>query len=119
MISGRDDPATLHRVRRSGASGFIAKAADVDQALAALDAVLAGELAFDGPGDEGAPPALTERQAEVLTLLCEGHGNKEIRYRLGIAERTVRAHMTELFQLLGANSRVQAILRARRLGLAD
>ena len=55
----------------------------------------------------------------MLGLLAEGHGNKEMRYRLNIAERTVRAHMTELFQLLGAHSRTQAMIRARELGLID
>ena len=58
-------------------------------------------------------PSLTPRQAEILDLLAEGHGNKEIRHRLGIAERTVRAHLTELFQLLDAHSRTQALIRAR------
>jgi DNA-binding NarL/FixJ family response regulator len=60
---------------------------------------------------------LTARQIEVLMLLADGHSNKEIRHRLNIAERTVRAHLTELFQLLGAHSRMQALLRARELGL--
>jgi len=62
-------------------------------------------------------PVLTARQAEVLALLAEGDANKEIRHRLSIAERTVRAHLTELFQLLGASSRMQAVIRGRELGL--
>jgi DNA-binding NarL/FixJ family response regulator len=53
----------------------------------------------------------------VLELLAEGCPNKEMRYRLNIAERTVRAHLTELFVVLGATNRVQAIVRARELGL--
>ena len=64
-------------------------------------------------------PTLTPRQAEILSLLAEGHGNKEIRHRLGIAERTVRAHLTELFQVLGAHSRMQALIRAREFGLIE
>ena len=67
----------------------------------------------------GAMPVLSVRQAEVLGLLAEGHANKEIRHRLAIAERTVRAHLTELFHLLGANSRMQAVIRARELGLIE
>ncbi len=62
-------------------------------------------------------PSLTSRQAEVLELLAEGCSNKEMRHRLGIAERTVRAHLTELFHLLGASSRMQAVIRGRELGL--
>ena len=66
---------------------------------------------------DAALPELTPRQADVLKLLTEGHGNKEIRHRLGIAERTVRAHLTDLFELLGVHSRTQAIIRARELGM--
>ena len=62
-------------------------------------------------------PVLTGRQTELLMLLAEGHGNKEMRHRMNIAERTVRAHLTELFHLLGAHSRMQAVVRARELGL--
>ena len=82
-----------------------------------VDTVLRGGLAFGGCEHAGAMPVLTTRQAEVLALLAEGHANKEIRHRLGIAERTVRAHLTELFHLLGANSRMQAVIRGRELGL--
>jgi DNA-binding NarL/FixJ family response regulator len=85
--------------------------------------VLGGRTAFAatvegvGAAYAGSLPALTARQAEILDLLAEGHGNKEIRYRLGIAERTVRAHLTELFQLLGVHGRMPAVIRARELGL--
>ena len=83
-----------------------------------IDSVLRGDKIFN-TGDPGNLPALTPRQIELLMLLAEGHGNKEIRHRLNIAERTVRAHLTELFQLLGAHSRMQALIRARELGLVD
>src|SRR3569623_371816 len=49
----------------------------------------------------------------IVDMLAEGHGINEIRHRLCIAERTVRAHLTDLFQLLGAHSRTQALIRAR------
>ena len=115
LISGRDDAAVRVRARACGASGFVAKSVDFEQIAAAIEAALAGRDAFGGAAPDDAP-VMTPRQAEVLMLLAEGHGNKEIRYRLGIAERTVRAHMTDLFELLGANSRTQAIIRARELG---
>ncbi len=53
VISGREDPATRHRVGRSGASGFIAKAAPAEAIVAAIDAVLGGCLAFDAPPEGG------------------------------------------------------------------
>lgn len=114
MISARDDAGA--KIRASAiARGLIGKSASPEEIVAAIEAALSGDVAATS-GRE-ALPELTLRQAEVLELLAQGLGNKEIRHRLGIAERTVRAHLTELFLLLGAHSRTQAILRARDLGL--
>jgi len=118
LISGREDLAARARARICGARGFIAKAAAPEEIVAALDRVLDGDSAFDGaPPASPFPVALSQRQGEVLSLLAEGHSNKEIRHRLDIAERTVRAHLTDLFHILGAHSRMQAVVRARELGL--
>jgi DNA-binding NarL/FixJ family response regulator len=119
LISGREEAAMQVRARASGAAGFIAKTATPDAIIAMIETVLRGGQAFAESDRAGGLPALTPRQAEVLALLAEGHANKEIRYRLGIAERTVRAHLTELFHLLGANSRMQAVIRGRELGLIE
>jgi DNA-binding NarL/FixJ family response regulator len=120
LISGRNDSAVRVRARSSGARGFISKTMPPESIVESVDTVLAGETAFDpAPRPEGAIPALSRRQAEILELLAQGHGNKEIRHRLGIAERTVRAHLTDLFQLLDAHSRMQAVIRARELGLIE
>jgi DNA-binding NarL/FixJ family response regulator len=117
LISGRNDAAVRVRARSCGVSGFIAKTMPPDAIAGAIERVLEGGTAFEETRACSAIPALTPRQAEILDLLAEGHGNKEIRHRLGIAERTVRAHLTELFQLLDAHSRTQALIRARELGL--
>jgi DNA-binding NarL/FixJ family response regulator len=118
LISGRNDTAVRVRARSSGAHGFISKTMAPDAILESVEAVLRGDKALDPEtASEGPMPSLSPRQAEILELLSEGHGNKEIRHRLGIAERTVRAHLTELFQLLDAHSRMQALIRARELGL--
>jgi DNA-binding NarL/FixJ family response regulator len=116
LISGRDDAAVRIRARASGARSFITKTATPETIIGTIDAVLRGETVFDTAKGDGMP-ALTVRQTEVLMLVAAGHGNKEIRHRLNIAERTVRAHLTELFNVLGAHSRMQAIIRARELGL--
>ena len=116
VISGRDDAAARVRARAAGASGFINKAWTSERVVAAIARVLDGGEAFE-PADAASAPELTGRQAEVLSLLAEGLPNKLIEDRLGIAERTVRAHMTELFQTLGAHNRTQALLRAQKLGL--
>jgi len=118
LISGREDEGARIRARASGAAGLIAKSASPEAIVGLIDQVLAGGNAFETQASTRvAVPPLSPRQLQVLGLLAEGHGNKEIRHRLGIAERTVRAHLTELFQLLGAHSRTHALIRARELGL--
>ena len=117
LISGRDDAAVRLRARVCGVRSFIAKTEDPETIVQTIDTVLNGGTVFAAGRTDGQLPTLTGRQVEVLMLLAEGHGNKEIRHRLNIAERTVRAHLTELFHLLGAHSRMQAVLRARELGL--
>ena len=117
FISGRDEPALQVRARSAGARGFISKVESMSQIARKIDLVLVGSAAFEPGGCE--IPALTARQTEILALLAAGHSNKEIRYRLGIAERTVRAHLTELFHHLGVHSRMQAVIRARELGLVS
>jgi DNA-binding NarL/FixJ family response regulator len=116
LMSGRDDAAVRVRARASGAVGFIAKTNAPEAVVEMLDSVLQGGTAFLTAAAAGMPD-LTVRQAEILTLLAEGCSNKEMRHRLGIAERTVRAHLTELFHQLGASSRMQAVIRGRELGL--
>jgi DNA-binding NarL/FixJ family response regulator len=119
LISGRDDAAVRIRARACGARSFITKTAAPETIVGTIDTVLNGGTVFDTAPGTGELPVLTARQTEVLMLLAAGHGNKEIRHRLNIAERTVRAHLTELFQVLGAHSRMQAVIRARELGLID
>jgi DNA-binding NarL/FixJ family response regulator len=61
---------------------------------------------------------LTRREGEVLDLVGQGFANKQIARRLGIGERTVKAHLTSIYQRLGVGDRVQAALWAQehRLG---
>lgn len=128
LISGKDDPAIVRQARDAGASGFLHKSLPLDRLLHALRRVLDGHAYFepaqsvsealeDAPAGEHARGELTLRQLEVLKLLGEGRSNKEISAALAIADRTVRAHLTELFRTFGVSSRTQAILTAQRLGL--
>ena len=127
LISGREDADLPMRASRSGASAFISKSWPPTLLVEVIDRVLAGECVYERPDvtDEatveeggGGAGALTLRQMEVLSLLVEGKCNKEIGRRLDIADRTVRAHLTEIFQALGVQSRVQAVIQAQRMGLS-
>jgi len=87
------------RARACGVRSFIAKTEDPDTIVKTIDAVLNGGTVSMPRRPAAKCRLLTGRQIEVLMLLAEGHGNKEIRHRLNIAERTVRAHLTELFSV--------------------
>lgn len=56
------------------------------------------------------PPRLTGRENDVLRLVAEGKGNQEIGQCLGISHRTVKVHMTNIFEKLGVNRRTDAIM---------
>ena len=60
---------------------------------------------------------LSNREVEVLRMLSEGHANKEIAFRLGISEHTVKFHVASLFQKLHASSRTEAVTLGVRQGL--
>lgn len=62
---------------------------------------------------------LTARELEILTLLVEGLGNKEIAARLNVSTRTVNFHLDNLYSKLGVNNRTEAVVYAIRHGLAD
>lgn len=63
--------------------------------------------------------ALTPRELQVLRLLAEGVGNREIAERLGVSEHTVKFHLSAIFGKLGAATRTDAVRRALRAGLID
>ena len=60
---------------------------------------------------------LTPRQQETLSLLSAGYSNKEIGLRMGLAEITVKVHVSAVFRALGVVNRTQAVLAGRRMGL--
>ena len=125
MMSGVDDAGSAaNRARERGASGFIPKSATLAQLLDALAAIAAGEVRFLAGSPLPAPaPGTTQRadftvrEFEVLTLLGDGMPNKTIANRLGISERTVKSHLTAIFERLSAANRTQAVLAAQRIGL--
>jgi LuxR family maltose regulon positive regulatory protein len=84
--------------------------------LAKLLAALAREDAAPA-ADERLPEPLSERELEVLALVAAGMSNKEIAGRLFVSVTTVKTHINNLYRKLDARSRIQAVARARELGL--
>lgn len=129
VLSSSENPSDVKRVLNAGALGYIPKSASPQTVLSALQLVLTGNIyvppllarAVDATTTEqntAAPsslPTLTERQVEVLKQVRDGHSNKEISNRLGIAEKTVKAHVAAIFKALNVVNRTQAANAARAL----
>lgn len=135
ILSAQEDATTMRATLDGGAMGFIPKSANNAVMLSALRLVLSGgryvppELLNATPGvalsdaPRSAPksPAelgLTERQLDVLALMAQGKSNKQICRDLGLAEATVKIHVTAVLRTLKVTSRAQAIVTVNRLGLA-
>lgn len=120
VLSGSDDAAHLPEALRKGADGFLSKAASADQIAEAIDALLNGAGAWNYVTlQTGATPAvsMTNRQLEVLCLMCEGKSNKAIARALAVAENTVRVHVSAILAALGVSSRTEAVIAARDQGI--
>jgi len=109
----------------AGAIGYLLKDAEPDEVLRGIRAVARGESPIDpkaarellGSRRTTAAAELTPRENEVLALVRQGLANKQIARRLGISERTVKAHLTSAFQRIGVVDRTQAALWAERNGI--
>lgn len=112
---------------RNGARAVLPHGASSREIGVALDAAAAGLMvlhpdAMEAGMSDHAPPAvghgpLTNREVEVLRMLSEGLANKEIAYRLGISEHTVKFHVASVFQKLNASTRTEAVTLGIRQGL--
>lgn len=133
ILSGFEDGGTMRAALDGGAMGFIPKSSSNAVMLSALRLVLSGgryvppEL-LNPATYTAIPPApvapasaaqlgLTERQHEVLALIAQGRSNKQICRELGLAEATVKIHVTAILRVLQVRSRTEAVVAINRLGL--
>jgi DNA-binding NarL/FixJ family response regulator len=123
VLSSSENSSDVRRALNAGALGYVPKSASPQTLLSALQLVLGGNIyvpplllqVVEEPtgarGQAKAPNALaqlTERQVDVLRYLRDGLSNKEIAARLGIAEKTVKAHVAAIFRTLNVVNRTQA-----------
>lgn len=125
-----EDDDSVFAAMRAGARGYLLKGAEQADIVRAIQAVGDGEAIF-GPGiaqrmigfftagQKAAEPFpdLTEREREVLGLIARGLGNAEITKRLVVSPKTVRNHVSNIFNKLQVADRAAAIVRAREAGL--
>ncbi len=138
LLTGTRNPDEHVRAVRLGAMGVVLKEQAADVLIRAIQKVHAGEAWLDptlmarlltgmapGRGAKQVDPeaikiaALTDREREVIALICEGLQNKTIGQRLFISETTVRHHLTSIFSKLGLENRLELVIYAYRHGLTQ
>ncbi|WP_396450582.1 response regulator [Actinomadura sp.] len=145
MLTTFDDDEYVYGSLKAGASGFLVKDMALEEILAAIRVVAAGEALIapsvtkrliaefaarpepgPGPGRGDGPrqvegagrvDGITDREREVLTLVGRGMSNQEIAGELFISVATAKAHVARLLAKLGARDRVQLVIAAYELGL--
>ncbi|XVQ81743.1 response regulator [Microbispora siamensis] len=135
VLTTFDEDDHVYGALRAGASGFVVKDMALDDILAAIRVVAAGDaliapsvtrrLIADFVGRPEAVPGrsprpvegITEREREVLTLVGRGRSNTEIAEDLFITVATAKAHVSRLLTKLGARDRVQLVITAYEMGL--
>tara|TARA_R110002072_G_scaffold174062_2_gene328993 strand:- start:2502 stop:3161 length:660 start_codon:yes stop_codon:yes gene_type:complete len=129
VVSAAETSEEMSLAMDCGAHGYIPKTLDSSVVVNAVRKVIAGEIYLpptlldwtpggtksEGPGGLH----LTPRQRDVLNLMAGGKSNKEIARILGLAEGTIKLHVTGLLKVLDANNRTQAVIKAASLGLTQ
>lgn len=134
VVSANDDPRVVRRALDHGAAGYLPKSSGLDELREAIRTVLACQTwlpaalratvsrAQSSPADAALASRLARlspQQFRVLTLVAEGLLNKQIADRLDVQERTVKAHLSAIFERLEVRNRTQAGVILRELELSD
>ena len=122
VLSNYDGSEDIYRALEAGATAYLTKDASAEELVQAIESATRGKrylppalgrlLERRHPADE-----LTARELDVLELLAQGMSNQDIGATLGIAEKTVRIHMTHILEKLGVTDRTQAVIKAVQQGL--
>jgi DNA-binding NarL/FixJ family response regulator len=135
ILTGHEEDEHVFEGIKAGAQGYLLKDSEPEDLSRAIRTVHAGntiiapDLAqkmlntFEGGGSGGgsrvAPPPLTERELEVIRALTRGMSDRQIAHSLGISEKTVRNHTSNIYRKLHIFDRTQAVIYAVREGLID
>jgi NarL family two-component system response regulator LiaR len=120
------EDASVFGAIRAGAIGYLLKDTEAEELCRAIKSAAAGQVQLSPQVAARlmhevrlpeSPEALTHREIEVLRLLAHGLANKEIALELGIGEKTVKTHVSNILSKLGVLSRTQAALHAVQIGL--
>lgn len=136
VLTAHDDDEYVFALLQAGANGYLLKTAEIEELVRAIRTVAAGKSAL-APEVTGKVVAqftsgkslpevltetqenydgLTERELDILRLVGQGLSNKQIGKRLFISDRTVQAHLSNIFSKLNVSSRTEAVMYAVRKG---
>ena len=125
VLSGDQDAALIRDAIECGAAGYIPKSHTSEQMIGALRFVVAGGVYLPPEvllptgrtaADIGRFALLSPRQQQVARLLLQGQANKAIARELALSEGTVKAHVSAIYQIIGARNRVDAVTLAAKHG---
>lgn len=135
VLTAYDDEQYVFSLLQAGASGYLLKTAPANELIRSIRQVRAGESPLSaviarkvvarlnsgstaGTAVEGTdhPDVLTPREVEILQFLARGMSNRDIAGTLYISERTVQAHLTNIFAKMQVSSRLEAVLKGIRQG---
>jgi DNA-binding NarL/FixJ family response regulator len=122
VLSNYQGSEDIYRAVRSGAMGYLTKDASGEELINAIQSVYRDlrylpRLALDRLAERMPAVELTPRESEVLLCITQGRSNREIAEQLGIAEKTVRIHVSSILDKLGVRDRTQATIYALQRGL--
>lgn len=126
VLTTFDDQEPIQQALRLGAKGFMLKDADKDTIVKTIQGAISGQVyvetslmgkAFAAPA--AAKPQLNERDQQILKMVAEGSRNIDIADTLHLSERTIKAHLTEIYNQLGVFTRAEAVAAALRDGLIE
>jgi DNA-binding NarL/FixJ family response regulator len=120
VLTAHDDDEYVFALLQAGANGYLLKTAEMEELVKAIRTVAAGQSALD-PMVAGKVVAQfasgrTLPDLEILGLVGKGLTNKEIGQQIYISDRTVQAHLSNIFSKLGVGSRTEAVMHAVRRG---
>lgn len=134
MVTMLEDDASIFAAMRAGARGYVLKGANHQDLLQSIRAVAQGQVLLGAAiakrmtqlfvkaqriDTEPPLPELSEREREILELIARHYTNPEIAQQLGIGEKTIRNHVSNIFNKLQVATRAQAIDKARQAGLGQ
>jgi DNA-binding NarL/FixJ family response regulator len=132
MLTTFDADNHVIQALKAGASGYVLKDSEASAIVSSILAVVAGErvmasavanrvleMLTGATSPKEFYDGLTAREVEILKMLATGMANKQIAYKLGISEKTVRNHVSNMYEKLNIYDRAQAVLYAVRKGLVE